>query len=96
MLVVSLLTRGNEMNCPNGHGKMVMNKVKEKITFRGHTLIVPVEQYVCPKCGIKAGTVKQTAEVQKAMADAYRKSVGLLTGTEIIEKRKKLNFTQEN
>jgi hypothetical protein len=75
---------------------MVMKKVKEKIIFREHALIFPVEQYVCPACGIKAGTVKQTAEVQKAMADAYRKTVGLLTGNEIIEKRKKLNFTQGN
>jgi len=74
---------------------MVAKKVKEKITFRGSTLMVPVEQYVCPECGIKAGTVKQTAEVQKAMADAYRKTVGLLTGNEIVEGRKKLNLTQD-
>ncbi len=33
--------------------------------------------------------------LEKAISEAYRKAVNLLTGEEIVEKRKKLNLTQE-
>jgi putative zinc finger/helix-turn-helix YgiT family protein len=92
--------RGNEMkevrmDCPSGHGKMVLKKAKKRMTFRGVKIIVPVEQYRCTVCGVEAGTVNQTARIQKAIADAYRKAVSLLTGDEIVEKRKRLSLTQE-
>jgi putative zinc finger/helix-turn-helix YgiT family protein len=86
----------NAMNCPEGHGKMVMKRIRREITFRGIRLTVPINQYVCRVCGVEAGTVNQTAHIQKTMADAYRKAVNLLTGREIVEKRKKLNLTQES
>ena len=82
------------MDCPKGHGKMVMRKTGEKIDFRGVTIKFPVEQYICRVCGTKAGTAEQTDIIQKAIADAYRKSVGLLTGKEIVEGRKKMDITQ--
>jgi putative zinc finger/helix-turn-helix YgiT family protein len=85
----------NGMNCPNGHGKMVIIKVKKRMTFRGINITVPTNQYVCRVCGTEAGTVNQTADIQKAISEAYRKAVNLLTGEEIVEKRKKLNLTQE-
>jgi hypothetical protein len=53
------------MNCPNGHGKMLIKRASERIKFRGVSVKVPVEQYVCPVCGVKAGTIKQTAAIQK-------------------------------
>jgi putative zinc finger/helix-turn-helix YgiT family protein len=92
--------RGNKMkeagmDCPGGHGKMVLRRAKKIMTFRGVKIIVPVEQYVCAACGVEAGTVNQAARIQKTIADAYRKAVNLLTGEEIIEKRKRLNLTQE-
>jgi len=83
------------MNCPNGHGKMVVKKTKKGVTFRGVKITVPVEEYVCIVCGIEASTVDQTASLQKAISDAYRKATNLLTGEEIVEKRKKLKLTQE-
>lgn len=83
------------MDCPGGHGKMVLRRAKKRMTFRGVKIIVPVEQYVCAACGVEAGTVNQAARIQKTIADAYRKAVNLLTGEEIIEKRKRLNLTQE-
>ena len=83
------------MNCPSGHGKMVVRKAKKRMTFRGVKIIVPVEQYVCTVCGVEAGTVNQAARIQKTITDAYRKAVNLLTGEEIVEKRKRLNLTQE-
>lgn len=83
------------MNCPNGHGKMVVKKTPKGVTFRGVKITVPVEQYVCTVCGIEASTVDQTAALQKTISDAYRKASNLLTGGEIVEKRKRLKLTQE-
>jgi putative zinc finger/helix-turn-helix YgiT family protein len=83
------------MLCPRGHKEMVIKKIQKSLPFRGTRVSFPVEQYVCPECGAEAGTVKQTAAIQKSIADAYRKSVGLLTGTEIVEGRKRMKLTQE-
>jgi putative zinc finger/helix-turn-helix YgiT family protein len=92
--------RGNKMkeakmDCPSGHGKMVLRKAKKRMTFRGVKITVPVEQYVCTACGVEAGTANQAAHIQETIAEAYRKAVNLLTGEEIVEKRKRLNLTQE-
>ena len=65
------------------------------MTFRGVNITVPIDQYVCTVCSMEAGTVNQTADIQKAISEAYRKAVNLLTGKEIVEKRKKLNLTQD-
>jgi hypothetical protein len=67
------------MNCPNGHGKMVIRRVKKKMTFRGVNIAVPTNQYVCKVCGIEAGTVQQVADIQKAILEAYRKKHGTLS-----------------
>lgn len=83
------------MSCPNGHGKMVIRREKKRMTFRGVNITVPINQYVCTVCGMEAGTANQTADIQKAISEAYRKTANLLTGKEIVEKRKKLKLTQE-
>ncbi len=83
------------MNCPNGHGKMVIKNAKKRMSFRGINIIVPIEQYVCEVCGVEAETVDQTTAIQKEISDAYRKAVDLLTGKEIVEKRKRLKLSQE-
>ena len=88
--------RETVMNCPHGHKEMKIKKSEEKVCFRDIQLSIPVEQYVCPECGEEAGTVEQAAVIQKSIADAYRKSAGLLTGKEIVEGRKKLNLTQDD
>ena len=84
------------MNCPRGHKEMTVRKSEKKLSFRGAQLSVPVEQFVCSECGEEAGTVEQTAAIQRSIADAHRKSVGLLTGREIVEGRKKLKLTQDD
>jgi len=84
------------MDCPSGDGKMVLRKTKKRMTFRGVNIIAPIEQYRCTVCGVETATVTQAARIQKPIADAYRKAVNLLTGDEIVEKRKKLNLTQES
>ena len=83
------------MKCPAGHREMRIKKAKKKVTFRGVNLLVPVEQYVCRVCSAEAGTVSQAAAIQKTISDTYRKAVALLTGNEIVEKRKRLKLTQE-
>ena len=83
------------MDCPNGHGKMVMKRIRKGITFRGIRLTVPTNQYVCRVCGKEAGTVDQAADTQMAISEAYRKAVNLLTGKEIVGKRKRLKLTQK-
>jgi len=83
------------MKCPNGHGEVRVKKVKKKVTFRGVNFMVPVEEYVCRVCGAEAGTPQQTGAIQKTISDAYRRAVNMLTGDEIVEKRKKLRLTQD-
>lgn len=83
------------MDCPSGHGKMVLRKTKKRMTFRGVNIIAPIEQYRCTVCGVETATVNQAADTQMAISETYHKAVNLLTGKEIVEKRKKLNLTQE-
>jgi putative zinc finger/helix-turn-helix YgiT family protein len=87
---------GKSMGCPRGHKEMVIKKVQKSIPFRGTRVSFSAEQYVCPECGAEAGTVEQTAAIQKSIADAYRKTVGLLTGKEIVESRKRMKLTQDH
>ena len=83
------------MNCPNGHGKMVIKKLDKTMNFRGVDITFQVEHYVCPVCGIEVGTIDQTAATQRVISDVYRKEVNLLTGREIREGRKRLKLSQE-
>ena len=84
------------MKCPNGHEKVLLRKVDKRLEFRGVEINVPVEQFRCSTCAIEFGTVEQTAKIQKAIAEAYRKKVGFLTGREIVEKRMKQGLTQDD
>jgi hypothetical protein len=75
--------------CPNGHGAMKVVKADKKMMFRDMPITVAAEQYRCPTCGFGASTVQQAAAAQKALADAYRKRAGLLTGQQIADGRKR-------
>ncbi len=86
----------SKLSCPRGHKEMDIRTSEKKVLFRNKNLAVPVEQYVCSECGTEAGTIEQTAVIQKSVADAFRKSVDLLTGKEIVEGRKKLKLSQED
>jgi putative zinc finger/helix-turn-helix YgiT family protein len=81
-------------DCPNGHGVMKVARTDKKIMFRDMAITVAAEQYRCPTCGFGAATVEQAAAAQKALADAYRKRVGLLTAQQIADGRKKMGLTQ--
>ena len=84
----------NALNCPNGHGPMELKKVTKETIFRGVDVKYKANVFVCPECGIEAGTVKTGGEIQKKIADAYRAKVGLLTGDKIKSLRKSRKLTQ--
>jgi len=75
---------------------MKLSRVPESLEFRGEHVNFVGEHFICPACNIKVDDLTQAAINQKAISDAYRKTVGLLTGAEIIEGRKKLGWTQEH
>lgn len=83
------------MDCPNNHGKMEMKRVPKEVTFRGRPVKYRPEHFVCRSCGLVADDWKLAASNQKALSDAYRRTVGLLSGEEIVEGRKKLDWNQE-
>lgn len=83
------------MDCPNNHGKMELKKLPKEVTFRGRQVKYRPEHFVCRSCGLVTDDWKLAASNQKALSDAYRRTMGLLSGEEIVEGRKKLGWSQE-
>jgi putative zinc finger/helix-turn-helix YgiT family protein len=75
---------------------MRLKNVTKELLFRGKRLRFRPKHYVCPVCGIEADDLGLATANQKALSDAYRAGVRLLTGEQIIEGRKKLGWTQED
>ena len=82
------------LNCPKGHGPMGLKTVKKEMTFKGVDIDVETGVYICPECGLEAGTLQSAGVLQLAIADAFRTKQGLLTSGEIKELRKSRNLTQ--
>jgi len=82
-------------NCPAGHGEMSNAIVTKEIEFRGKQVKYQIESLQCPKCGLIRSTLEQTADAQLAIAESYRKQVGLLTGEEIKYYREELGLSQQ-
>ncbi len=76
-----------EKKCPCGNGCMNLKAIEEKTVYKGVALDIKSEKYVCPICGIEAGTIKQAAAIQACVADSYREKTGLLSGSEIKKMR---------
>lgn len=83
------------INCPKGHGPMELKELKKEKTYRGVDITYTVEALVCPECGLEGGTVRSAAAAQRAIADAYREKVGLLSSQEIKSLRKNNGLTQQ-
>jgi hypothetical protein len=64
-----------DMNFPFENSQMDLKRSRKRICFRGIRLRVSLEQYVCPKCGSEAGTIEQTAAVQKTIRNAYQRAL---------------------
>jgi hypothetical protein len=61
------------INCPKGHGPMEQKTAKKQKTFRGVDIEYVADAFICPECGLEAGTVQSAGKVQRAILDAYRK-----------------------
>jgi hypothetical protein len=61
------------LDCPKGHGPMEQKQLKKQKTFRGVDIEYVADAFICPECGIEAGTVQSAGKVQRAILDAYRK-----------------------
>ncbi len=85
-----------QMNCPKGHGAMEQKEIEKIIPFKGIDITVIEEAYVCLECGLSAGTVESAGKIQQAVAEAYRKKTGLLSGGEINRLRQNKGMTQED
>jgi len=85
----------NGLNCPKGHGAMGSKTIQKEITFKGVDLAIEIDAYICPVCGLEAGTVATAGDTQRRLADAYRAKKQLLTGEEIKTLRKARNLTQQ-
>ena len=83
------------MHCPRGHGPMALKELHKEKTFKGVDISYMAETFVCPVCGLEAGTVQTAGGVQRAIADAYRTKTGLLTGGEIKSLRLAKGLTQQ-
>jgi len=84
-----------EMTCPKGHGNMKPTRIERTTTFRGVDVGYKTDGYACPLCGLEAATVAQAGKTQRAISDAYRKKMDLLTGEEIRRQRKEKGLTQQ-
>ena len=76
------------LDCPKGHGLMDLKTIKKELTFKGVDINIETEAYICPECGLEAGTLQSAGALQLAIADAYRTKQNLLISTEIKEFRK--------
>jgi putative zinc finger/helix-turn-helix YgiT family protein len=83
------------VDCPNRHGQMELKSVARKVLFRGKQVKFFAQHFICPACGIEVDDLSLAAANQKALSDAYRNATKLLTSEEIVEGRKKLDWTQE-
>ncbi len=85
----------SELRCPGCSTLMEQKELTKRKKIREVDIEYPVHAFVCPGCGLEAGTVTSAGDVQRAMADAYREQTGLLTGQRIKELRKARGMTQE-
>ena len=83
------------LNCPKGHGPMAHKKIRKQKTFKGVDIEYSADAFVCSECGLEAGTVQSAGNIQRSIADAYRKKIGLLTGQEIRSLREVKELTQQ-
>lgn len=84
------------MICPNEHGTMKIDRRAVETSFRGKAVRYDAEFWVCNVCGLEVEDLLLAAENQRALSDAYRIAAGLLTGREIVKKRKRLEWSQDD
>jgi putative zinc finger/helix-turn-helix YgiT family protein len=85
----------NETQCLEcEHGTLVPDVVEITGYRNGEEFAVRVPGLRCTHCDFKTIDNSQSAEFTKAVSDAFRNAHGLLTGTEIRERRARLEMSQ--
>ena len=84
------------INCPKCNSLLEQRKLKKQKSFRGEEIEYEMDAFVCPECGLEAGTAKSAGDLQCAIADAYREKAGLLTGEKIKSLRRAKGLTQQD
>ncbi len=84
------------MKCPNDGSRMMPRTGDRTVMVKGVEVTYKPTHLLCPVCGIEADTPELAVKNQKSLADAYRKNVGLLTSSEIVEARKRRGWSQED
>jgi len=84
----------DQINCPKGHGIMEQKEIPKTVPFKGLDINIVDKAFVCPVCRLSAGTIQSAANIQKTIANAYKKHKKLLSGEAIRELRKSKNMTQ--
>ena len=51
---------------------MTLKKLHKETTFKGVNIVYEGEFFVCPICGLEAGTVQTAGAVQRAIEEGYR------------------------
>ncbi len=74
---------------------MSLKKADKILNFRGINITFEKESYFCPVCGLGASNLTQAGSTQSIIANSYRRAMGLLTGDEIRETRKKLGLSRK-
>jgi hypothetical protein len=67
------------IHCPKGHGPMEQKQLKKQMMFRGVDIEYVADAFICPECGLEAGTVQSAGKVQRAILDKYRKRGAVLS-----------------
>lgn len=85
----------NEIECCNCERAQMVEQLVEIVGERhGEEYPVSVSGLHCPSCNYSTIDSSQSEAFAQAVSDAYRKAHGLLTGTEISQRRKRLALTQ--
>ena len=71
------MERLSKIECPNGHGRMVIKSMSKEVLLRRMCITYHAKHFVCTECGIEADNLSMAAENQKALSDAYLMRVTL-------------------
>ncbi len=66
----------NDLIYPKGHGAMTPMTVKREMPFEGQDFEIEAEVFVCPQCGLEAGTIETGGALQKTIADVDMANTG--------------------
>ena len=88
-------TMGSPLQCPQCGGQVEPAKVEKQALFREVEVAYTAELQRCTECELELATVNEAARMQQQLADAYRQTIGLLTGEDIRRLRQRKGLSQQ-